>query len=144
MPTAIPAVADRVKRVPQSMSGARPRLMTPMLPPPPLADPHVQISRIRFLTRPAGKLSGVLFSAPYWQTCSSFILFLPCRAIGVIHSISNVSDQFLNFPLIRRSHVTHCSVASGDGEVIVTFGNGEILSHSACHQEQWCKQCHCQ
>jgi hypothetical protein len=103
----------------------------------------VQISRIRFLTHPAGKLSGVLFSAPYRETRSCFILLLPFQAIGVIHSISNVSDQFLNFLLIRWSHVTHGSVASGNGEVIVVAsGSGEILSRSACHLEQRCKQCY--
>jgi len=52
--------------------------------------------------------------------------------IGVIHSISDISHQFLNFPSVRGSHATHRSVTSGDGEIVVAaFGNGEIFFSGA-------------
>jgi len=64
------------------------------------------------------------------------MLFLSIQAIGVIHSISDVSNEFLNFPLVRWSHVTYRPVTSGNGEILVViFGNREIFFSSACCQE---------
>ncbi|GAG52128.1 unnamed protein product, partial [marine sediment metagenome] len=54
------------------------------------------------------------------------MLFLPLQTIGVIHSITDVSNEFLNFFLVRWPHVTYRPVTSGRGEILVPFGSGEI------------------
>jgi len=63
--------------------------------------------------------------------------------IGVIHSVPDVSNQFLDFPLVRRSHATHRPVTSGNGDIVVAAsGNGEILCAGARRQELRSKQRH--
>ena len=60
------------------------------------------------------------------------MLFLLLRTIGVIHSITDVSNEFLNFLLVGWPHVTYAPVTSGRGEIHATFGNGEIFVSGAC------------
>jgi hypothetical protein len=63
------------------------------------------------------------------------MLFLPLQTIGVIHSITDVSNEFLNFFLVGGPHVTDGPVTSGRGEILVAFGNGEIFGSGARRQE---------
>jgi hypothetical protein len=67
------------------------------------------------------------------------MLCLPIQTIGVIgviHSIPDISNQFLDFPLVRWPHATHRPVTSGNGDIAVAaFGNGEIFFSGARRQE---------
>jgi hypothetical protein len=63
------------------------------------------------------------------------MLFLPLQTIGVVHSITDVSNEFLNFFLVGWPHVTYGPVTSGSGEILVAFGNGKIFVSGACGQE---------
>ena len=63
------------------------------------------------------------------------MLLLPLQTIGVIHSITDVPNEFLHLFLVGWPHVTYAPVTSGRGEIHATFGNGEIFVSGACCQE---------